>query len=62
VDLLRWADAELSVIEITRDGEPIIGTEYFVTGDVSLKKDFLTKAAYSPQGSRSEKTLIWQCV
>jgi nucleoside-diphosphate-sugar epimerase/glycosyltransferase involved in cell wall biosynthesis len=50
VDLLRWDGSEIQAIGQMTNGEPIISPQYFVTADVSLKRQFLIKAGLFTPG------------
>jgi glycosyltransferase involved in cell wall biosynthesis len=50
VDLLRSDEPDILPIGSTSDGEPIISTAYFVTADVSLKREFVIKAGSFTSG------------
>jgi glycosyltransferase involved in cell wall biosynthesis len=50
VDLLRSNEPNILPIGSTSNGEPIISTGYFVTADVSLKREFVIKAGSFTSG------------
>ena len=62
VDLLRWDESDILPIGRTVDGEAIISPEYFVTADVSLKREFLIEAGLFTLGlpAAQDTDLAWR--
>jgi len=50
VDLLRWSDSDIVQTGYATGGEPVVSGAFFVTADVSLKKNFAIEAGlFTPE-------------